>query len=159
MTLLKNLYHGIGLTAAAVALSLTINSADAAFTLTGTTAELVARGINADFETPAQTRGDGETTSTNNIGAGWTANLISGVSNNYGVQDPNITFYAQTTGGPLPGPFEGQHLGFFNLNNWYSQAEIVSSPVGRIQANQTYTLNVAVGARNSTAQDLSLIHI
>src|SRR4051794_22054295 len=112
MTLLKNRIYGLGFFVVAATFLVAANRAEAAFTLTGTTAELVARGINADFETPAQARGDGESTSTNNIGAGWAFNLISGVANNYGVQDPNITYYNQTTGGPLPASFEGQQLGF-----------------------------------------------
>ena len=130
-----------------------VNRSQAAFTLTGTTAELVSRGINADFELPAQNRGDGEATSTNNIGAGWTANNLGGQMSNFGVQDPAIAFYGQASGGPLPAAFEGQQLGFFNLNNWYSQAEVVSNPIGKLQASQTYTLNVAVGARSTNAQN------
>jgi hypothetical protein len=128
--------------------------AQAAFTLNGTTADLIARGINADFETPVQTRADGENFSTNNAGPGWSFNLISGVANNFGVQDPNIAYYQQATNTtPLNAPFEGLQIGFFNLNNPFSTAELVSSPIGKLQAGQTYTLNVAVGMRLTTTMN------
>src|SRR4051794_3345617 len=155
MKLFNRLSHGIGLLLFTAVWLTAADRASAVFTLAGTPAELIARGISADFETPAQARADTESTSTNNIGAGWTMNLISGISNNYGVADPAIAFYNTAAGNPspLPSPFEGFQFGFFNLNNWYSQGEIVSNPIGRLQSGQTYTLNVAVGARNSTAQD------
>src|SRR5215218_7714745 len=147
MTFFKYRVFRICFIVAASGWLLPVGRSQAAFTLTGTAAELVSRGINADFEAPVQTRGDGENTSTSNIGPGWTANLISGVLSNYGVQDPAIAFYNQPAGSPpLSAPFDGQQLGFFNINNWYSQAEIVSNPIGKLQASQSYTLNVAVGA-------------
>jgi hypothetical protein len=142
-----------GIVAAALAWLGPAGQTQAVFTLTGTAAELVARGINADFELPMLARGDGESFSTNNIGAGWTFNLISGVANNFGVQDPSNAFYGTTATGPLPDPFEGLQLGFYNLNNPFSQAEIISHPIGRLRSGEVYTLNVAVGTRNTTAMN------
>src|SRR4051812_18311834 len=103
MELFVKHFFGIGIIITAVAWLTSAERAAAVFTLSGTTAELVTRGINADFETPAQTRGTGENFATNNLGAGWTFNLISGISNNYGVQDPADTYYSAP---PLPAPFE-----------------------------------------------------
>jgi hypothetical protein len=134
-----------------------IGQVRAVFTLTGTASELVGRGINADFEAPAQARGDGESTSTNNLGTGWNFNLFSGVSNNFGVADPNNTFYGTVATGPLPAPFEGLQLGFYNLNNPFSHAEVVSNPIGILRAGETYTLNVAVGIRNLTSTAMNQI--
>jgi PEP-CTERM motif len=127
----------------------TVNRADAQFTLTGTSAELVARGINADFEAPAVARGDGESTTTANLGPGWTFNLLGGISSNHGVQDPSVAFFSNGTAGATPpAPFDGLQIGFINLDA-FSHAEIVSEPIGRLRASSIYTLNVAVGARNT----------
>src|SRR3954452_21768329 len=114
MKLFNNVSTGVGLVVAAAAWLVATDRALAVFTLGGTSAELVARGINADFETPTQARADTESTSTNNIGSGWTLNLISGISNNFGVADPAIAFYNTAAGNPspLPSPFEGFQFGF-----------------------------------------------
>jgi len=137
MKLFNTLRHGFGVLVVAAAWLVAADHASAAFTLTGTSAELVARGINADFETPVQATTDAESTSTNNIGPGWSFNLVSGISNNYGVANPAIAFYNTAAGNPspLPAPFDGNQYGFFNLNNWYGQGEIISNPIGRLQAS------------------------
>ncbi|MEX2306910.1 MAG: PEP-CTERM sorting domain-containing protein [Pirellulales bacterium] len=153
MKIFQQLSCSAGFVVAAVVWLGASERAAAVFTLTGTAAELVARGINADFETPALARADGEATTTNNMGAGWSFNLISGISNNFGLQDPNNTFYATVAAGPLPAPFEGSQLGFMNLNNWFSTGEVVSNPIGFLRSGEIYTLNVAVGARNVATQN------
>ena len=60
------------------------------------------------------------------------------------MQDPADGFYGAP---PLPAPYEQFQIGFFNLNNPFSQAELVSNPIGLLRAAETYTLNIAVGAR------------
>lgn len=109
--------------------------------------DLESIGINADFEDP-NLGGDtaAEQYSTNNIGPGWTREILSGTSGNFGVQDPPTGFYAGSH--PLPGPFEGNQFGFVNIDSGTSQ--IVSSSIGLLQANTTYMLDVAVGARNNS---------
>ena len=103
--------------------------AQAVFTLTGNGGRTGRPRHQCGFRDARPGRGDGETTSTNNIGAGWTFNLISGVSNNFGVQDPANTFYGRCDW-PAAGTFRGFQLGFFNLNNSFTQAELVSNPIG-----------------------------
>jgi hypothetical protein len=108
-------------------------------------------GINADFEDPdadAANNPDTEANVARNLGPGWTYNLLGGHSADFGVQDPDIlgtnAYYTSLTGG-----FEGQQIGYFNLEA-FSAGEMISDPVGPIVAGQTYTLNVGVGARNNT---------
>ena len=56
MKLFTSLKYLAGLVAAIVAWFGLAGQARAVFTLSGTAAELVSRGINADFEAPAQAR-------------------------------------------------------------------------------------------------------
>ncbi len=109
--------------------------------------DLLGLGVNANFETPDLPDGTGESTAARNLGPGWTFSLLGGASGDYGVQDPADGFYGAH---PLPAPFDGRQIGFMNLDA-YSAGELVSKPIGAIQAGQTYALNVAVGARNAAA--------
>ena len=108
--------------------------------------DLLGLGINANFESPDQADGTGETHSTLDLGPGWTYHLLAGASNDFGVQDPADGYYGPH---PLPAPFDGRQIGYFNLDP-YSVGEAISAPVGTLVASQNYTLNVAVGARNAT---------
>jgi hypothetical protein len=122
--------------------------------------DLGALGINWNFEQPALTHSNtGEATAGGNPGPGWTLEVLAGAASDHGVQDPNRTFYGPFvgevenppgvfTGGTLPAPFEGRQLGYINLNDdSASRAQLVSDSIGGLLAGQTYTLNVAVGAR------------
>ncbi len=122
--------------------------------------DLLGLGINANFETPDVDPADsntGEITSTNNMGPGWNYTLISGAAGNYGVGDPiadstlttnHYCCYDMTpNGGVLPAPFDGRQIGFMNLGDTDSMAQIASIPVGALLAGQTYALTVAVGGR------------
>ena len=127
------------------------NSATAVFTLTGTVAELESRGVNAGFELPLLTHSDAETNSaaTDDIGPGWTFKNVGGTTTDIGVQDPAIAYYGQLAGATdLPAPFERAQVGYFNMDP-FSIAEVVSNPVGRLQASQNYTLTVSLGGRNN----------
>jgi hypothetical protein len=132
----------------------------------GQAVDLLGLGINANFETPDQDLADSNTTeitSTNNMGAGWNYTLLGGAVANYGVADPigdattpianmhYCCYSASPTGGVLPTPFEGRQIGFFNLPDTDSIAQIASIPVGSLLAGQTYTLDVAVGGRATDA--------
>jgi hypothetical protein len=113
----------------------------------GQAVNLAALGIDHSFETPdVDLNNDGaEQGTTLNMGPGWTYNLLGGATSNYGIQDPADTYYGAH---PLTAPFDGRQIGFFNLEA-FSAGEVVSRPVGSLVAGQTYTLNVAVGARNN----------
>jgi hypothetical protein len=109
-------------------------------------------GINWNFELPELPHvNTAEATSQGNLGPGWTLEVLAGNVSDQGVQDPNQTFYGPFVGpapGTLPAPFEGRQLGYMNLNDDNaSKGQIVSNSVGGLLAGQTYTLNVAVGAR------------
>ena len=150
MTNTLNSFRTIGMAAAmAMAWFGSLQVATADVVLTGDINELVNLGINAGFELPAQARADGESTSTRNVGPGWTYNHLGGISSNFGVADPSIAHYNNNLPGatPLPAPFEQLQIGFINLDP-YTHGEIVSNPIGKLQAGQSYTLKVAVGGRN-----------
>jgi hypothetical protein len=109
--------------------------------------DLEGFSINADFEDPdADPGNDGaEQTVARNLGPGWALSLLGGHSSDFGVQDPADGYYGAH---PLVVPLQGRQIGYINLEP-FSAAEIVSTSVGTITAGQTYTLNVAVGARNN----------
>jgi hypothetical protein len=127
--------------------------------------DLLGLGINANFETPDADPADNnanEVTTTNNIGAGWTYTLMGGAAANYGVGDPVADLTTTATnhyccydqspnGGVLPAPFDGRQIGFMNLPDSDSIAQIASIPVGSLLAGQTYSLTVALGARATAA--------
>jgi hypothetical protein len=114
-------------------------------------ASLKTYGINADFEDPELAHNDdAEATTAADIGPGWTVNVVDGNSSNFGVQDPNATFYGfQSVGGPLIAPFEGRQIGFVNTDS-AATADVLSKSLGTIQSGQSYSLNVAVGVRTGT---------
>ncbi len=124
--------------------------------------DLGALGLNWNFELPAQAHSNtAENTSQSNIGPGWTFKRISGAStgDNYGVADPigegatphYCCFSAPAPDGVLPAPFEGRQIGFMNLTDTDGVAQIASLPIGSLQAGQTYSLTVALGARATDA--------
>src|SRR3954469_342701 len=112
-------------------------------------------GISSGFETPdADPNNDAaEQTLARTLSPGWTFNLLGGASADYGTADEDATFYGSN---PLPAPFQGRQIGYFNLEP-YSAGEVVSDSIGTLSAGQTYTLNVAVGARLRTNNDWSNI--
>src|SRR4051794_3925793 len=116
---------------------------------------LDAIGISSGFETPdADPNNDAtEQTLARTLSPGWTFNLLGGASGDYGTADEDATFYGSN---PLPAPFQGRQVGYFNLEA-FSAGEVVSDSVGTLSAGQTYTLNVAVGARFRTQNDWSNI--
>jgi hypothetical protein len=114
-------------------------------------ASLKTYGINADFEEPVLPHVDtAEATTMANIGPGWRVNVVDGTSSNFGVADPNQTFYQfQSPGGPLVGPLEGRQYGFVNLDA-AATADTLSKSLGTIKAGQNYGLTVAIGVRGGS---------
>jgi hypothetical protein len=114
-------------------------------------ASLKAYGINADFEEPALPHVDtAEATTTANIGPGWRVNVVDGTSSNFGVADPNQTFYPfQSPGGPLVAPLEGRQYGFVKLDA-AATADTLSKSLGTIKAGQNYGLTVTIGVRGGS---------
>src|SRR3954468_10983775 len=108
---------------------------------------LDAIGISSGFETPdADPNNDAaEQTLGRPLSPGWTFNLLGGASADYGTADEDATFYGSN---PLPAPFQGRQIGYFNLEA-FSAGEVISDSIGTLTAGQTYTLNVGVGARNN----------
>src|SRR5262245_22730183 len=109
--------------------------------------------INVDFEDPDAdpVNDNAEQTVARNVGPGWTYSLLGGHTSDFGVQDSADTYYGTQ---PLPAPFQGRQIGYFNLEA-FSAGEVISKSVGTLTAGQTYTLNVAVGARFRTQNDWS----
>ena len=120
----------------------------------------VARGApipvtNAGFETPNLNGNAGSQQMQNMYPAsppGWTfafEQLAPTSLQNWGVLDPPNGFYAYAH--PLPAPFEGNQVGYINLNYTGTVARADSSIVGTLESNRVYTLSVAVGVRNNSS--------
>lgn len=118
---------------------------------------LQSLGIDGGFEQPALGgNDDAETTSAGNLGPGWSFNEIAGEISNWGVADPGVGFFPRVAETPglddLAAPFAGRQIGFINLGDpGFSKAEAVSRSVGKLLANNNYTLTVAVGTRQNQA--------
>jgi hapalindole biogenesis HpiC1 cyclase-like protein/glycosyl hydrolase family 42 (putative beta-galactosidase) len=108
---------------------------------------------NASFETPSL-NGNASGQQMQNMypasPTGWTfayEQLAPTSLQNWGVLDPPNSFYGVAH--PLPAPFEGNQVGYINLNYTGTVARADSAIVGTLESNRVYTLSVAVGARNN----------
>lgn len=112
--------------------------------------DLPSMGVNGNFEQPNLNGNSGsEQFSNANIGPGWT---VTGNIGNFGVQDPANGFYG--TAHPLPSPFQGNQIGFVNVNAGGS-TNVDSAVLGTFDAGALYTLNVAVGERAGSGNDIN----
>ena len=102
-------------------------------------------------------------TNPSNFGSGWQSNGPAGTAGKYGLQHPSDSFYERDAGShQLQSPFNGDFIGFMNLDDADGFEQSVQSVViGSLQPG-TYTLQIGVGARananwNDVKYDISLV--
>ena len=96
-------------------------------------------------------------TNPSSFGSGWQSNGTAGLNGKYGLQHPK-----KTTQNSMAAPFNGDFIGFVNLDDGDGLSQSIQSAVVGNLVEGTYTLTVAVAARpsaswNDVAYEISLV--
>jgi|GEM_PF-6537714 len=83
-------------------------------------------------------------TNPSSFGRGWQSNGPAGLNGKYGLQHPK-----KTTQNDMSAPFEGDFVGFVNLDDGDGLSQSIQSAIVGHLVPGVYTLTVAVGARPS----------
>lgn len=84
-------------------------------------------------------------TNPSSFGSGWQSNGTAGLAGKYGLQHPK-----KTTQNNMAAPFNGDFIGFVNLDDADGLTQSIQSGIVGNLAEGLYTLTVAVAARPST---------